>query len=74
MNPLSPKFGSGRVNPDNFPLVNDYRNALLAEAMKILGMVNKYNRGITNANKELKRMGIPRLLTACALLKNWVAD
>ena len=32
----------GRVNPENFPFVNDYRNPLLAEAMKVLGFVNKY--------------------------------
>ena len=57
---MSPKSGSGWVNPDNFPLVNDYRNPLLAEAMKILGMVNKYNRGIAKANKELERNGNPK--------------
>jgi ATP-dependent DNA helicase RecG len=27
--------------------------------MKILGMVNKYNRGITKANKELEKNGNP---------------
>jgi ATP-dependent DNA helicase RecG len=47
----------GRANPDNFPFVNDYRNPLLAEAMKVLGMVNKYNRGIAKANKELEKNG-----------------
>ena len=50
----------GRANPDNFPFVNDYRNPLLAEAMKILGMVNKYNRGIAKANKELEKNGNPK--------------
>ena len=50
----------GRAKPDNFPFVNDYRNPLLAEAMKILGMVNKYNRGIAKANKELEKNGNPR--------------
>ena len=28
--------------------------------MKILGMVNKYNRGIAKANKELERNGNPK--------------
>ena len=50
----------GRATPDNFPFVNDYRNPLLAEAMKILGMVNKYNRGIAKANKELEKNGNPK--------------
>jgi ATP-dependent DNA helicase RecG len=49
----------GRANADNFPFVNDYRNPLLAEAMKVLGMVNKYNRGVTKANCELQKNGNP---------------
>lgn len=28
--------------------------------MKILGMVNKYNRGIAKANKELEKNGNPK--------------
>ena len=47
----------GRVNPENFPFVNDYRNPLLAEAMKVLGFVNKYNRGIAKVNRELEQNG-----------------
>ena len=47
----------GRVNPENFPFVNDYRNPLLAEAMKVLGFVNKYNRGIAKVNRELEQAG-----------------
>ena len=49
----------GRVKPDNFPFVNDYRNPLLAEAMKVLGFVNKYNRGIAKVNRELEANGNP---------------
>ena len=49
----------GRAKPDNFPFVNDYRNPMLAEAMKVLGMVNKYNRGIAKANRELEKNGNP---------------
>ena len=49
----------GRAKPDNFPFVNDYRNPLLAEAMKVLGVVNKYNRGVTKAKRELEKNGNP---------------
>ena len=49
----------GRAKPDNFPFVNDYRNPLLAEAMKVLGMVNKYNRGIAKVKRELETNGNP---------------
>ena len=47
------------ATPDNFPFVNDYRNPLLAEAMKVLGMVNKYNRGIAKVKQELEKNGNP---------------
>ena len=49
----------GRANAENFPFVNDYRNPMLAEAMKVLGLVNKYNRGIAKANRELEKNGNP---------------
>ena len=49
----------GRAKPDNFPFVNDYRNPLLAEAMKVLGLVNKFNRGIAKVNRELVANGNP---------------
>lgn len=43
----------GLAKPDNFPNVNDYRNPVIAEAMKVLGYVNKYNSGIARVQKEL---------------------
>ena len=49
----------GQVTPENFPYVNDYRNPLLAEAMKIMGYVNKFNRGIAKVKNELERNGNP---------------
>ena len=49
----------GQVNADNFPFVNDYRNPLLAEAMKIMGYVNKYNRGIAKVKTEMDKNGNP---------------
>ncbi|GHT32405.1 transcriptional regulator [Bacteroidia bacterium] len=36
----------GKVQPENFPNVNDYRNPVIAEAMKVFGYVNRFNRGV----------------------------
>lgn len=43
----------GNARPENFPNVNDYRNPVIAEAMKVLGYVNRFNRGIARVKKEL---------------------
>ena len=43
----------GRANVDNFPNVNDYRNIVVAEAMKVLGFVNRHSRGVLRVQKEL---------------------
>jgi ATP-dependent DNA helicase RecG len=50
-------YGSAR--PDNFPYVNDYRNLIIAGAMKVMGFVNKFNRGIETAQEYLKANGNP---------------
>lgn len=50
----------GRARPDNFPRVNDYRNPLLAEAMKVLGFVNKFSRGVNKVQEELVSNGNPK--------------
>jgi ATP-dependent DNA helicase RecG len=50
-------YGSAR--PENFPDQNDYRNPIIAEALKIMGYVNKFNRGIATAQAELKANGNP---------------
>lgn len=47
----------GKARPDNFPNVNDYRNPVIAEAMKVLGYVNRFSRGVLNVQKELKENG-----------------
>ena len=47
----------GRARPENFPNVSDYRNPIIAEAMKVLGYVNCYNRGITEVQRELAANG-----------------
>ncbi len=47
----------GKVTPDNFPNVSDYRNPLIAEAMKIFGYVNRFSRGVYRVQKELTENG-----------------
>jgi ATP-dependent DNA helicase RecG len=45
----------GDVNERNFPNASDYRNVVIAEAMKMLGYVNRFNYGILRAIDELAR-------------------
>ncbi|HQA75538.1 MAG TPA: ATP-binding protein [Salinivirgaceae bacterium] len=47
----------GKVTPDNFPRVSDYRNPFIAEAMKVMGYVNRFSRGIHRVQKELIENG-----------------
>lgn len=47
----------GNARPENFPDVNDYRNPVIAEALRVLGYVNKFNRGIARVQKELVENG-----------------
>lgn len=47
----------GEATPQNFPNAYDYRNVVIAEAMKVLGYVNKFNYGIKRATSELVRNG-----------------
>ena len=47
----------GKVSPANFPNVSDYRNPFIAEAMKILGYVNRFSRGVYRVQKELEENG-----------------
>ncbi|WP_322748078.1 MULTISPECIES: ATP-binding protein [unclassified Frankia] len=44
---------------DNFDRVNDYRNPSLAAAMKSLGYVNQFGRGIGRVRASLSRNGNP---------------
>jgi ATP-dependent DNA helicase RecG len=50
----------GAARPDNFPHQNDYRNPILAEALKIMGYVNRFNRGIETAKQELQTYTTPQ--------------
>ena len=49
----------GKARPDNFPNENDYRNPVLAETMKVLGYVNRFNRGVERVKQELKENNNP---------------
>ncbi|MEV4201653.1 ATP-binding protein [Micromonospora globbae] len=49
----------GQVRADNFDRVNDYRNPSLAAAMKSLGYVNQFGRGIGRVRAALARNGNP---------------
>lgn len=50
----------GQVTPANFGKgITDYRNPLLAEALKVLGYVQRFGMGIPLAEQELKKNGNP---------------
>ena len=49
----------GAVTPETFPDQNDYRNPKIAEAMRTLGYVNTFGRGITRAQRFLRDNGNP---------------
>lgn len=49
----------GQVRRDNFDRVTDYRNPGLAGAMKALGYVNRFGRGIWRIRSAMARSGSP---------------
>jgi ATP-dependent DNA helicase RecG len=49
----------GQVTPENFGTATDYRNPQLAEAMRVLGFVQRFGYGIPLARRELERNGNP---------------
>ncbi|HEX4136638.1 MAG TPA: ATP-binding protein [Bryobacteraceae bacterium] len=49
----------GLARPENFPTQTSYRNPILAEAMKTLGVVNRFGRGVLRAQMALERNGNP---------------
>ncbi|HYI13112.1 MAG TPA: RNA-binding domain-containing protein [Thermoanaerobaculia bacterium] len=49
----------GEVSPANFPRQTSYRNPVVAEALKALGYVNRYGRGVLRAQKALEENGSP---------------
>ena len=49
----------GKARPENFPNANDYRNPVIAGALKILGYVNMFNRGIPRVKNLMRANGNP---------------
>lgn len=49
----------GDARPENFPNTSDYRNPLIAQAIKNLGYVNRFNPGIATARRSLADNGNP---------------
>lgn len=49
----------GDVSPANFPRQTDYRNPIVAEALKVLGYVNRFGRGVLDAQASLRENGNP---------------
>jgi len=78
---LNPGGLFGEANAQNFPNASDYRNVVLAEAMKILGYVNRFNYGVKRAKDELIKNGngepdfdltlITKFKVSIHLNKNW---
>jgi len=56
---LSPGGLYGQVTPENFERVSDYRNPVVAEAMKVLGYVEKFGAGIARAQAALRSNANP---------------
>lgn len=49
----------GEASPSNFPQQTSYRNPVVAEALKALGYVNRYGRGVIRAQRALEDNGSP---------------
>lgn len=60
---ISPGGPYGAVTVENFgrPGVTDYRNPHVAEAMKVLGLIQRFGIGIDTARKALEANGSPPL-------------
>jgi ATP-dependent DNA helicase RecG len=60
---LSPGGPFGQVTVENFgrPGIVDYRNPHVAEALKVLGFVERFGVGLQIARSELKKNGSPDL-------------
>ena len=43
----------GKANAENFPHVNDYRNIVIAESLRVLGFVNRFSRGVQRVEDDL---------------------
>ena len=52
----------GDASPQNFPRVNTYRNPIIAEAMHVLGYVNRFGRGVARARRAMEENGSSELI------------
>lgn len=70
----------GEARPENFPMVNDYRNPLVAEAMRGMKYVNMFNRGIKRVRELLNENNNPKpqfnvnLITVFQVVVDQVSD
>lgn len=61
----------GNARPENFPDVNDYRNPVIAEALRVMGYVDKvtvFSVNVTNAKAENVSAGTDATLDAKELM------
>ncbi|MFB3786370.1 MAG: ATP-binding protein [bacterium] len=49
----------GEVTSENFPDQTSYRNPVLAEALKVMGYVNRFGVGVQRAQRALRENGNP---------------
>ena len=49
----------GEASPENFPYAVDYRNPVIAEAIRVLGYANRFGQGVIRARKALELNGNP---------------
>ncbi len=47
----------GKARPENFPDINDYRNPIIAQALKVMGYVNMFNRGVSRVKNMMVENG-----------------
>ncbi len=68
----NPGGPSGAITPEAFgtPGLVDYRNPVLADAMRVLGLAQRFGAGIPSARRALQRNGSPDLEYQTPL--NWV--
>lgn len=55
----------GVVTPETLETASDYRNPVIAEAMKALGFVNRFGYGIQQAQRSLRENGNPPAEFVC---------
>ena len=63
----------GNARPENFPLVNDYRNPAIAEVMRTLNYVNMFNHGIQEVISLLEENSNPPAQFETSLITAFVA-